>query len=155
MEARRAPAAEKEAAARRATEAQILEDAGRLVAAWNERQSKRMPMLFAPTVGCALKRGIGFCGCAARLAALLRRSTSGPSIAILGLRSPALSRRCPVVAAGRTRRSPSLSASLTKASPTKCARSMRGALSNDNNSGPAAMLAPRSRSLKISASRML
>jgi hypothetical protein len=44
MEARRAAAAEKEAAARRATEAQILEDAGRLVA-WNERQAKRMPML--------------------------------------------------------------------------------------------------------------
>ena len=37
MEARRADAAEKEAAARRATEAQILEDAGHLVAAWNER----------------------------------------------------------------------------------------------------------------------
>jgi hypothetical protein len=55
MEARRAEAAEKEAAARRATEAQILEDAGRLVAAWNERQAKRMPMLFSPTIGCALK----------------------------------------------------------------------------------------------------
>jgi hypothetical protein len=50
-----AAAAEKEAAAKRATEAQILEDAGRLVAAWNERQSKRMPMLFSPTIGCALK----------------------------------------------------------------------------------------------------
>jgi hypothetical protein len=54
MEARRAEAAEKEAAARRATEAQVLEDAGRLVAA-NERQAKRMPMLFSPTIGCALK----------------------------------------------------------------------------------------------------
>ena len=40
---------------RRATEAQILEDASRLVAAWNERQDKRMPMLFSPTIGCALK----------------------------------------------------------------------------------------------------
>ena len=38
MEAQRAAAAEKEVAAKRATEAQILEDAGRLVAAWNERQ---------------------------------------------------------------------------------------------------------------------
>jgi hypothetical protein len=55
MEARRAAAAEKEAAARRATEAQVLEDAGRLVTAWNERQAKRMPMLFSPTIGCALK----------------------------------------------------------------------------------------------------
>ena len=45
----------KKAAAKRATEAQILEDAGRLVATWNERQAKRMPMLFSPTIGCALK----------------------------------------------------------------------------------------------------
>ena len=43
MEAQRAAAAKKEAAAERATEAQILEDAGRLVAAWNARQAKRMP----------------------------------------------------------------------------------------------------------------
>jgi hypothetical protein len=55
MEAQRAAAAEKEAAAKRATEARILEEAGRLVAAWNERQAKRMPMLFPPTIGCALK----------------------------------------------------------------------------------------------------
>jgi len=55
MEAQRAAAAEKKAAAQRATEAQILEDAGRLVAAWNERQAKHMPMLFSPTIGCALK----------------------------------------------------------------------------------------------------
>ena len=55
MEAQRAAAAEKKAAAKRATEAQILEDAGRLIAAWNERQAKRMPMLFSPTIGCALK----------------------------------------------------------------------------------------------------
>ena len=41
--------------AKRPTEAQILEDAGRLIAAWNERQAKRMPMLFSPTIGCALK----------------------------------------------------------------------------------------------------
>jgi hypothetical protein len=32
-------AAEKEAAARRATDAQVLEDAERLIAAWNERQA--------------------------------------------------------------------------------------------------------------------
>ncbi len=54
MEAQRAAAAEKEAAAKRATEAQILEDAGRLIAAWTERQAKRMPLLFTPTIGCAL-----------------------------------------------------------------------------------------------------
>jgi hypothetical protein len=33
----------------------VLGDAGRLVSAWNERQAKRMPMLFSPTIGCALK----------------------------------------------------------------------------------------------------
>jgi hypothetical protein len=34
----------KEAANRRATEAQVLEDAERLIAAWNGRQARRMPM---------------------------------------------------------------------------------------------------------------
>jgi hypothetical protein len=47
----------KEAAARRATDAQVLEDAARLITAWNERQAKRMPMLFSPTIGAAI---IGF-----------------------------------------------------------------------------------------------
>ena len=46
--------ADKEAAARRGLGSQILEDAERLVAAWNERQAKRMPMLFAPTIGAAI-----------------------------------------------------------------------------------------------------
>ena len=40
-------AAEKKAATRRATNVQVLEDAERLIAAWNERQAKRMP---TPTV---------------------------------------------------------------------------------------------------------
>jgi hypothetical protein len=39
---------------RRATDAQILEDAERLIAAWNERQAKRMPTLFSPTIGAAI-----------------------------------------------------------------------------------------------------
>lgn len=43
MEDQRRQAAEKEAAARRATDVQVLEDAERLIAAWNERQAKRMP----------------------------------------------------------------------------------------------------------------
>ena len=47
MEDQRREAAEKEAATRRATDAQVLEDAERLIAAWNERQAKRMPMLFS------------------------------------------------------------------------------------------------------------
>jgi hypothetical protein len=41
MEDQRRRAAEKEAAARRATDAQVLEDAERLMAAWNERQERR------------------------------------------------------------------------------------------------------------------
>ena len=54
MEDRRRQAAEKEAADRHATEAQVLEDAERLVAVGNERQAKRMPMLFSPTIGAAI-----------------------------------------------------------------------------------------------------
>jgi hypothetical protein len=55
MEDQRRQVAEKEAAARRATDAQVLEDAERLIAAWNERQAKRMPMLFSPTIGAAVR----------------------------------------------------------------------------------------------------
>jgi hypothetical protein len=51
MEDQRRQAAEKEVVARRATDAPVLEDAERLIAAWNERQTKRMPMLFSPTIG--------------------------------------------------------------------------------------------------------
>jgi hypothetical protein len=60
MEDRRREAAEKEAAGRRATEALVLEDAERLIAAWNERQAKRMPMLFSPTIGAAIAAGFWF-----------------------------------------------------------------------------------------------
>jgi hypothetical protein len=54
MEDQRRQAAEKEAAARRATDAQVLEDAERLIGAWNERQARRMPMLFSPSIGAAI-----------------------------------------------------------------------------------------------------
>jgi hypothetical protein len=54
MEDERQQAAEKAAAARRATDAQVLEDAERLIGAWNERQAKRMPILFSPTIGAAI-----------------------------------------------------------------------------------------------------
>jgi hypothetical protein len=54
MEDQRRQAADKEAAARRATDAQVLEDAERLIAAWNQRQAKRMPMPFSPTIGAAV-----------------------------------------------------------------------------------------------------
>src|SRR5690349_3776131 len=54
MEDQRKQAAEKEAAGRRATDYQVLEDAERLITAWNERQAKRIPMLFSPTIGGAI-----------------------------------------------------------------------------------------------------
>jgi len=60
LEDQRREAAQKEAAKRRATDAQVLEDAERLIAAWNERQAKRMPMLFSPTIGAAIKAGYWF-----------------------------------------------------------------------------------------------
>jgi hypothetical protein len=60
MEDRRRQAAEKEAATRRATEKQILEDADHLIAVWNERQAKRMPMLFSPTIEAAITAGYWF-----------------------------------------------------------------------------------------------
>ena len=54
LEAKRKDKADAEASARRATDAQVLEDAERLIAIWNERQGRRMPLLFAPTIGAAL-----------------------------------------------------------------------------------------------------
>jgi hypothetical protein len=35
----------------------VLEDAERLIAAWNERQAKRMPMIFSPTIDAAITAG--------------------------------------------------------------------------------------------------
>ena len=54
MEAKRKAKADAKAAARRASDAQVLQDAERLIGAWNERQARRMPLLFAPTIGAAL-----------------------------------------------------------------------------------------------------
>ena len=54
MEDQRREAANKEAAKRRATDAQVLEDAERLIAAWNERQALRAPMIFSPMIGARL-----------------------------------------------------------------------------------------------------
>jgi hypothetical protein len=54
MQDERKACADKERAARRATDLQVFEDAERLIGAWNERQAQRMPMLFSPTIGAAL-----------------------------------------------------------------------------------------------------
>jgi hypothetical protein len=60
MEDERRRAAETKAAEQRATNPQIVEDANRLVAVWNERQGKGMPMLFSPTIGAAVAAGYWF-----------------------------------------------------------------------------------------------
>src|SRR5215471_159979 len=57
IEDQRRQVAEKEAAARRATDAQVLEDAERLIAAWNERQALRAPIIFSLTIGAAIRVG--------------------------------------------------------------------------------------------------
>jgi hypothetical protein len=49
MVAERKAKADPEAAAKRATDAQVVECARRLIDAWNERHARRMPLLFAPT----------------------------------------------------------------------------------------------------------
>jgi hypothetical protein len=60
LEEQRREAANKEAAKRRATDVQVLEDAERLIAAWNERPALRAPMIFSPTIGAAIKAGYWF-----------------------------------------------------------------------------------------------
>lgn len=60
MEDERRRAAAKKAAEQRATDPQISADAERLVAVWNERQQRQMPMLFAPTIGAAIAAGYWF-----------------------------------------------------------------------------------------------
>jgi hypothetical protein len=54
IEAERNARAATELAARRASDPQVREDAERLIGDWNERQARRMPVLFAPTIGAAL-----------------------------------------------------------------------------------------------------
>jgi len=75
MEDQRRAASEKEAASRRATNAQVLEDAERLIAAWNERQALRAPMTFRPRSAPPPGRAIGSCGYAARRAERSTRLT--------------------------------------------------------------------------------
>jgi malic enzyme len=81
MEDQRRQASDEEAAARRATDAHVLEDTERLIGAWNERQAKRMPMIFSPTIGAAIAC-IGTCGYAARPVAPFKLSTYAQSTGI-------------------------------------------------------------------------
>jgi hypothetical protein len=54
MEADRKAKAVAEATARCAIDAQVQLDAERLIADWNARQARLIPLLFAPTIGAAL-----------------------------------------------------------------------------------------------------
>ncbi len=97
MEDRRHQASEKQAAARRATDAQVFEDAERLIGAWNERQAQRMPMLFSPTIGAALASRYWYLwvrcpACRTTQAIDLRRIDRHPDAAVTSL-IPALSCR--------------------------------------------------------------
>jgi hypothetical protein len=97
MEDRRREVAEKEATFRRATDAQVLEDADRLIAAWNERQAKRMPMPFSPTIGAAITAGYWFLwvrcpACRSTSSIDLRAHDRHPDAAVTSL-IPALSCR--------------------------------------------------------------
>jgi hypothetical protein len=81
FEAEQRAKADIEAAARRATDAQVLEDAERLIAAWNERQAKRMPILFSPTIA-AVTAGYWFLWIRCRPVGRSTQSTCGRWTAI-------------------------------------------------------------------------
>jgi len=124
LEDERRRAAANKAAEQRATDPQIVADAERLVAVWNERQKRQMPMLFAPTIGAAIAAGYWFLWVrcpACRTPSICARSTGTTT-----RRLPVLFRRYPAGRAGRTRRSPNWCTCREKASPTKCAKSIGG-----------------------------
>ena len=133
--------AEKEAAARRATDAQILEDAERLIAAWNERQEERMPMLFSPTMGAAVAARYWFLwvSCPAG------RTTNAIDLRTLDRHRDAAitSLICPVARAGRMHRSLSSCGYREQASPTKCARSTEGECWANERDQPLTILTSR------------
>jgi hypothetical protein len=62
MEGKRRAHADVEAAAGRVTDAQVLVAAEALIAAWNRRQVRRMPLLFASIIGAALATRYYFLG---------------------------------------------------------------------------------------------
>ena len=89
--------ADAEVAARRATTAQVREDAERIVAVWNERQAGRMPMIFSPTIGAAIAARYWFLwmrcpACRSTSSVDLRRLDRHPDAAVTSL-IPALSCR--------------------------------------------------------------
>ena len=93
-----------------------LKDAKYLIGVWNERQARRMPLLFAPTIGAALAARYSFLwvrypACRTTRAVDLRVLDRHPSTAVTGP-TPALScRSC----------QPTVPASLPP-TPTVCTR---------------------------------
>jgi hypothetical protein len=68
----------------------VLEDAERLIAAWNERQAKRMPMLFSPTIVAAIAAHYWFLwvrcpACRSTSSVDLRRLDRHPDAAVSSL----------------------------------------------------------------------
>jgi hypothetical protein len=118
--------AEKEAARKRATDGQVLEDAERLIATWAERQARRMPMLFSPTIGAAIAARYWFlwirCPACRTIDAIDLRTLDRHSNAVVTSLFP----RCPVVHAARTRLSRGPYDFRGRASPMKCARTIGG-----------------------------
>jgi len=131
MDDERLRAAEKEAAARRALDPQVIADAERLVADWNERQAKRMPMLFSPTISAAITARYWFLwvrcpACRMTSGIDLRTLDRHPDAAVTSL-IPALSgRSCRL-----TRRSPSWCGFEGGALPRICVRSVHGTRSGE------------------------
>jgi hypothetical protein len=126
LEDQRREAANKEAAKRRATDPQVLEDAERLIAAWNERQALRAPMIFSPTIGAAIRAGYWFlwvrCPACQTMSAIdLRRLDRHPDAAVTSL-IPAL----PAVHADLMRHSRNWCGYRGQASLMKCARNIGG-----------------------------
>src|SRR5271169_4076929 len=90
MDDERRRAAEQEAAARRALNPQVKADAERVIADWNERQAKRMPVLFSPTIGAAIAARYWFLwvrcpGCCMTNAIDLRTLDRHPDAAVTSL----------------------------------------------------------------------
>ena len=79
MEDARRQEAEKEAAARRATDRQILEDADHLITVGTSARPSECPCCSRRPSARPLRRAIGSCGRAARPAAPLAMSTCGRS----------------------------------------------------------------------------
>jgi hypothetical protein len=81
------------------TDRLALEEAGRVIAAWNDRQARHLPMLFAPTIGAALVTRHHFLwvhcrGCRTVRDVDLRMLDCNRDVAVTGLSSELLCSAC-------------------------------------------------------------